>query len=98
MMRKRKGGLVEETEPVMTKSRRLDDDTMPNSTTTNSRTKCPLLLGGISISGREPEDRHSMGAMKGVGFDDDREERRWNGRLGLDGTTNWKHINSQMSV
>ena len=81
----------------MTKSRRLVEDTKLTSHFTNSRTRSPLLLGGISASGREPADRDSMGAIQGVGFDDDMGERRWNGRLGLDGTNDLEHINSQIS-
>ena len=76
---------------------RLDDDSTPTSQFTDSRTQSPFILGGISVSGRVPEDRLSMGAMEGVGFDDDMGERRWNGRLGLDGTTDQEHINSQIS-
>ena len=82
----------------MTKSRRLDDDSTPTSQFTDSRTQSPFILGGISVSGRVPEDRLSMGAKEGVGIEDDGEQRRWNGRLGLDGTTDRNQINSQKSL
>ena len=82
----------------MTKSSRLDADAKKTSLFTDSRTQSPFILGGISVSGMVPEDRLSMGAMEGVGFDDDREQRRWNGRLGLDGTTDRNQINSQISL
>ena len=63
--RKRKCGLVEATEQCMmtTKSMKFDDETLTLGTSTNSRTKCPLLLGDDSGTGREPDDRLGMGAI-----------------------------------
>ena len=68
--RKRKGDVLEATEPPLeTKSRRLGDDTAITCTTDDSRTNGPLLLGGISETGRDPLDRPLMGAIKGNGLD-----------------------------
>ena len=64
-LRKRKYGLVEAPEQQMTttKSLKPDDVTWNPDQTTNSRTRCPLLLGDDSLTGRVPDDRRTRGAI-----------------------------------
>ena len=67
-MRKRKGGAVEALEPPFgSKSRRIfEEDTTTMCTADDSGSNDPLFLGGISTTGRDPQDRLETGAIKGL--------------------------------
>ena len=66
---------------LTTKSRRIEDDTTTTSTTDDSRTICPLLLGGFSETGRDPMDGRVMGAIKGLDLLEQKEKDEMEGGM-----------------